>query len=61
MTVCTNDLAPADLVEDGLPTTVADAFGDVEALVAARSAVVVALAVCLAPPGKVIEGLLLAA
>lgn len=33
MTVCTNDLALADLVEDRLPAAIADAFGDVEALV----------------------------
>jgi hypothetical protein len=34
MTVCTNDLALADLVEDRLPSVIAHAFGDVEALVA---------------------------
>jgi hypothetical protein len=34
MTVCTNDLALADLVEDRLPGAIAYAFGDVEALVA---------------------------
>jgi hypothetical protein len=33
MTVCTNDVARGDLVEDRLPVAVADAFGDVEALV----------------------------
>jgi DNA-binding LacI/PurR family transcriptional regulator len=34
MTVCTNDLALADLGEHRLPAVIADAFGDVEALVA---------------------------
>ncbi len=34
MTVCTNDLASCNLVEDGLPGEVADALRDVEALVA---------------------------
>ncbi len=33
MTVCTNDVACGDLVEDRLPVAVADAFGDVETLV----------------------------
>jgi hypothetical protein len=36
MTVCTNDVACGDLVEDRLPVAVADAFGDVEALVSER-------------------------
>ena len=33
MTVCTNDVALGDLVEHGVPVAVAQAFGDVEALV----------------------------
>jgi hypothetical protein len=32
MTVCTNDVALGDLVEDSLPFAVAEAFGDVEPL-----------------------------
>src|ERR1700742_4687789 len=34
MTVCTNDVALGDLVEDRLPVTVAEALSDAEALVA---------------------------
>ncbi len=33
MTVCTNDVAGVDLVENRLPATVAQTFGDVEVLV----------------------------
>jgi hypothetical protein len=34
MTVCTNHVAGGDLVEDGLPGAVAEAFGDADVMAA---------------------------